>query len=362
LGIAGETTWRVPSLSLPDPARLLPVESLKEYEAIRLFIERALTILPSFEITHTNVAAMAQVCQQLDGIPLAIELAAARVKVLSVEQIATRLHDRFQLLTQGSRTALPRHQTLRGAMDWSYDLLSDHERVLLRRTSVFTAGFTLEAVEEVCAGQTIQKAQILDLLSRLVDKSLVIVEGTDGGEPRYRLLETVRQYAADRLAESGEATPVRLRHRDRFLALAEEAEQGLRGPEQEAWTARLAIELDNLRAVLDWCKTEEGGPDAGLRVAGALGLFWDVRGYLSEGRRWLEGLLSLATGASDATRAKALNWAGVLAYRQGDYARVRTLCEEALALSRSAGDQWGTALAFTTSDTSHNLKATTARP
>ncbi len=212
--MTGETAWRVPSLSVPDPQHLPPLDRFREYEAVRLFIDRVVASAPQFAVKRGNVPAVAQVCHRLDGIPLALELAAARVKVLAVEQIAARLDDRFRLLTGGSRTALPRHQTLRAAMDWSYDLLSQKERIMLRRLSVFAGGLTLEAAEAVCVGESVEAADILDLLTQLADKSLVVVD-TQGGEARYRLLETVRQYGLDRLLEAGETAVVRRRHRDR---------------------------------------------------------------------------------------------------------------------------------------------------
>jgi predicted ATPase len=227
LRVPGETLWRVPSLSLPDVRRLPLRENLVEYEAVRLFIERASAVATAFTVTRENAPSVAQICERLDGIPLAIELAAARVKVLAVEQIASRLDDRFRLLTEGSRTVLPRQQTLRAAMDWCYELLSDPERAVLRRLSVFAGGWSLDAAEAVCVGGEVGVSDILDLLTQLVDKSLVITE-THGGEVRYRLLKTVRQYGVERLLEAGEAADVRSRHRDFFLALAERGDLALR--------------------------------------------------------------------------------------------------------------------------------------
>jgi len=227
LGIAGELAYRVPSLSIPNLKNLPPFENLSQYEAVRLFIERAIFSQPTFAVTNSNAPAVAQICHRLDGIPLAIELAAARVKSLPVDQIAKRLDDRFRLLTGGSRTALPRQQTLRAAIDWSYNLLSEAERVLLRRLSVFAGGWTLEAAEAICGGEGIEAHDVLDLLTHLVDKSLVVMEG-DGGGGRYRLLETIRQYARDRLLESGEeAVVLRESHLEWFLGLAEQGESGI---------------------------------------------------------------------------------------------------------------------------------------
>jgi predicted ATPase/class 3 adenylate cyclase len=276
LGIAGETIRPVPSLSVPDPRRQPTVETLRRSEATRLFIERAIAGLPTFSPTTRNAEPITQVCQRLDGIPLAIELAAARVKVLSVEQIASRLDDRFRLLTGGSRTGLPRHQTLRATMDWSYELLSEAERVLLRRLAVFAGGFTLETAEAVCTGMDAETSAVLDLLTHLVDKSLVIMEER-GGTSRYRLLDTVRQYGRNKLLESGEDPRVRRRHRDWYLQLAEAAEPELHGPDQRLWLDRMEMEHDNLRTALDWSKVDEDGSEAGLRLAGALWWFWYVR-------------------------------------------------------------------------------------
>ncbi len=339
LGVTGETTWRVPSLSLPDPQRLPPLDHLKEYEAVRLFIDRAVANEPQFAVTSSNALAVAQVCHRLDGIPLALELAAARVKVLAVEQIAARLDDRFRLLTGGSRTALPRQQTLQATMDWSYYLLSDQERTALRSLSVFAGGWTLEAAEVVCAGKGVEASKVLDLLTQLVDKSLVAVE-TQGGEARYRFLETVRRYGLDRLLESGETGDVRRRHRDWFLGFAERAEPKLRGPEQKIWLERLEMEHDNLRAALEWSRAE-GNAEAGVQLAGALFWFWFAHGHWSEGRAWLEEAILGSSDASSSALTKALQGAAYLAWGQGDYGRATALSEKGLALCRERGDKEG---------------------
>src|SRR5579884_1061615 len=289
LGIAGELAYRVPSLSLPELPRLPSAEAalvpaLARCEATRLFVERAALSYPGFALTEQNAPAVAQVCVRLDGIPLAIELAAARIKVLSADQIAARLDDRFRLLTGGSRTALPRQQTLRALIDWSYDLLSEAERTLLRRLSVFAGGWTLEAAEAVCS------ADALHLLTSLVDKSLAVYE-EQAGEARYRLLETVREYARDRLLESGEMEEVRERHFAFFLRMAEEIEPKLTGLEQAAWLDRLEGEYDNLRAASGWALSAAEGAQAGLRLAGALWRFWEIRGHIDEGRGRLKNAL-----------------------------------------------------------------------
>jgi predicted ATPase len=246
----------------------------------------------------------------LDGLPLAIELAAARVSAMTVDQIATRLDDRFRLLTGGSRTALPRQQTLKALIDWSWDLLSDVERTLLRRLSVFVGGWTLEAAEAVVTDDALAASNVLDGLTQLVNKSLVVMED-QGGAARYRLLETIREYARDRLIQAGEAEAVRSRHLDFFLQLAEMAEPGLRRADQVEWLARLEMEHDNLRMALKWSLHHEA-LEAGWRIAGDLARFWYLRGYWNEGREWLERLLSHPWDEAPASelalraRAKAL--------------------------------------------------------
>jgi len=369
LNVVGELAWRVSSLPVP-PAEDMPSEekdlvaALTEWDAVRLFVERALFTRPDFRPTRQNARVIAQICRRLDGIPLAIELAAARVRALSVEQIAARLDDRFRLLTGGGRTALPRQQTLRALIDWSYDLLSEEERALLRRLSVFAGGFTLEAAEaifDLSTGQAIENqkseivnSDILDLLSRLVDKSLVLMEERDEGA-RYRLLETVRQYARERLREAGEAERVRGRHRDYFLALAEEAEPHLIGPAQAVWLERLETEHDNLRAALDFGlsdqienqKSEIENAEAGLRLAGALARFWYAHGHVTEGRQWLERVLAHPQ-AQEGTLgwARTLLGSGILASCQSDYPAARSFLDRCLAITRPLGLQRETAWAL----------------
>jgi len=345
LGVTGETTWRVPSLSVPDPERLPSLDRFQEYEAVRLFIDRAVASAPQFAVTNSNAPAVAQVCHRLDGIPLAIELAAARIKALAVEQIASRLDDRFRLLTGGSRTALPRQQTLRAAMDWSYDLLSQKERAVLRRLSVFAGGCTLEATDAVCAGRRIKEHEVLDLLTQLVDKSLVSAE-TLSGEVRYRMPETVRQYAQDRLLASGEAAEVRTEHRTWYLGLAERAEARIYGPEETMWLNRLEVEHDNLRAALGWSVTREDDAETRLRLAAALWEFWNAHTHWGEGRKWLETALAGSRDINSVIRVRALYGEGLLAWRQGDYGRAMALYEKSLALARELGDQKGVAMAL----------------
>lgn len=339
LSVSGEVPWRVPSLPSPRPEESASPFSLGQYEAVRLFVERAATLQPAFAVTRQNASAVAQVCWRLDGIPLAIELAAARVKVLTPEQIARRLDDRFRLLTGGSRTAVRRQQTLRAAIDWSYDLLSDPEKRLLRRLAVFVGGCTLEAAEEVCVGDGLEEDVILDLLAQLADKSLVAVEEASG-EARYRLLETIRQYAQDRLLESGEAAAVRDRHRDWYVALSDRAWVGVReGPETDEWLEELLpAELDNLRVAMEWSRADSGRAAAGLRIAGNLMRFWSGHGYYVEGSRWLEEFLAAAPERTP-QRAIALRAACALLIQRGLLGPGRRLIEESLAISQELGDE-----------------------
>ena len=332
LGVPGETLWQVPSLSLPDVHHLPPSEDLMLYEAVRLFVDRAVAATPGFTVTSQNALAVAQVCHRLDGIPLAIELAAARVKVITVEQIAVRLDDRFRLLTGGSRMVLPRQQTLRAAVDWSYDLLSEKERGLLRRLSVFAGGWTLEAAEGICTGEGVEASNVLDLLTQLVDKSLVVVERPEG-EARYHLLETVRQYSVDRLMESDEAATVRTRHMNWYVAMGEGAYPDLsRSRRREATLTRLRTEHDNLRGALAWSQQENA--EAGLALAGALGRFWNASSQYAEGRAWLTTVLGRTKRISSLARVRALRYAGLLTWVQGEYHEAAVLSEEGLTLAR----------------------------
>ncbi len=389
LGLSGEMIWRVPPLSLPDEAGWLPVDSsegkeppagqgrraipdLLECESVRLFVERGVAVRSDFSLTSDNAAAVVRICRQLDGIPLAIELAAARLRVLSAGQIADRLTDRFRLLTGGSRTALPRQQTLRAALDWSCDLLTDQERSLLRKLSVFAGGWTLEAAEEVCgdcglriadcglpdpdrpirnpstrfAGtRAIRNEEVLDLLASLCDKSLMVAE-TSGASVRFRLLETVRQYSRDRLLESGEDESLRRRHLGFFLTLAEQAKLRLSGPEQGRWLDLLEAENENLRGALEWCRAGDDRSEMWLRLAAALQTFWLVRGYYAEGQAHLTAALARAGAGPTPPRADALAAAGSMRSYLGDDPGARVLLEEGLALQRELGNLPGAAAAL----------------
>jgi non-specific serine/threonine protein kinase len=376
LGIMGETVWRVPPMAVPGSGFRVPSSTgpnselgtrnpeLGEADAVRLFVERARLHRPEFELTPQNAATVAAVCGQLDGIPLAIELAAARVKALSIHQLAVRLEDRFQLLTVGGRTALPRHQTLRAAMDWSYDLLSEPEQATFRRLSVFAGGFALEAAEAVCGEGNWQRAtgneegtgpplvaryslpvardDVLDLLASLVDKSLVIAQERDD-VIRYRLLETIRQYAAEKRDASPEAVDARIRHLDWCLTLAETADGMFRGPRETDAIARLEQEHDNLRVALRWSLQHE--PATALRLAAALARFWEARSLVAEGQAWLARALAAGAEAPAVVRARALRAAGGLAELRGEFATAGALHEQALILYRQMQDQPGIAAA-----------------
>ena len=342
LDVLGETLFVVPPLSLPDPRHLPAIENLPHYDAARLFLERAKALKPGFEITEGNAMAVAQVCYRLDGIPLAIELAAARTKVLSVEQISNRLEESLRLLSAGGRTAMPHHRTLRATMDWSHGLLTQKERVLLRRLSVFAGGFTLEPAEGVCMGGSIGEGEVLDLLASLTDKSLVLFEERQDGWPRYRLLETIRQYALERLEESGEAERVRERHAMVFLELAERAHPELMGEGQVEWLERLEQEYGNLRAAMSWA-LDATDAATGARMGWALWQFWWIRGHHREGRRWIEA--ALKSDLPPGLRGRALVVAGTLAFSHGDYQRCEACSKEALELSRQVGDELGAAWA-----------------
>jgi predicted ATPase/DNA-binding SARP family transcriptional activator len=349
LGITGEIAWQVPPLTLPNErvrnGRPSP-EDLGAYEAVQLFVARAAERRPGFGLTEQNAAAVAEVVCRLDGLPLAIELAAARLAVMSVNQLADRLDDRFRLLSGGGRTALPHHRTLRATLDWSYDLLSAAEQVLLRRLAVFAGGCTLEVIEAVSTGDQVGSEQMLDLLDALVAKSLVEVREREG-KMRFGLLETVRAYAAEQLAASAELDAVARAHAAYFVTLAEAAESELRGPGQVMWLKRLEDEHDNLRAALRWT-LQSGEAAVGWRLGGALWWFWYLHGHISEGRDWLARLQAVADSAAlrDQIRARAqvLNGAGVFAALQGDYAEAEALHEESIAICQSQGDTRGAAL------------------
>ncbi len=356
LGVPGEVVWRVPPLSTPEPgAAAGSIEALLEYEAPRLFVDRSRALAADRALTDADAHALAQICVRLDGIPLAIELAAACTTALSVEQISLRLDDRFRLLTLGPRTAQARHQTLQRAVEWSHDLLTPRHQVLLRRLSVLAGGFTLEAAEDVgaggdpagdgrAAGVEIGRADVLDLLIGLVNASLV-VSRIAGGPARYGFLETIRHFARDRLVESDEEAAIRDAHLAWCVSLATEAEPELSGPDQEAWFRRVDVELDNLRGALDWA-CRQGAAAPAVRIAGALTLYWHVRGYYPEGRRWTEAALAIGGDVPPLLRARALWELGFLSFYLGDVAVTVPAIEECLGLARAEGAAVETARAL----------------
>jgi predicted ATPase len=339
LGLYGEHNFLVPPLPLPDRQRLPPLEALPQYAAVALFIERATAARSDFRVTNANAPAIAEICHRLDGLPLGIELAAARARLLPPQAMLARLGHRFSLLIGGARNAPARQQTLRAAIDWSHDLLDEGEQALFRRLGVFVGGLTLEAAGAICDPEGELAVDVLDGIASLVDKSLLKEEAT-GDEPRFTMLETIREYALERLEASGEAEAVYGRHAAYFLDLAGEAQRQLRGPEQVAWLNCLEAEHDNLRAALEWCLAPAGHAQTGLRLAGILASFWFARGHAGEGRRRLEAALA-RTGAEARTaeRARALSGIAPLAYLQGDYAEARAALKESAAIGRELGDK-----------------------
>lgn len=343
LGIAGETTRPVPPLSLPPPNEWSP-SLLLRYEGVRLFVERAAAIQPSFTLTDDNSAAITRICRRLDGIPLAIELAAARARVLTPSQIADRLSDRFRLLTAGSRTALPRQQTLRALVDWSYELLEPPERVLLQRLAVFAGGWSLEAAEAVAAGDPIEPFEVLDLLAQLVDKSLVVADELPEGR-RFRFLETLREYALEKLNGSDEDMALHRRHLEWFSGLAEATLLRLSGPDQATLFDALDLEHENLRAGLTWAEETGQGLELAARLAHALSWFWLLRGYRREGEDRL-GRLVARIAEPSLGRAYALAGAGMVALQGARFEQAREYLTEAVALARNHADTQLSAIAL----------------
>ena len=356
LGVAGETLYLVPSLALPDIQNLPPVESLSQYEAIQLFIDRATSAVPRFIVTDENASSIAQICQRLDGIPLAIELAAGKIRALSTGQIAQRLNDRFHLLNSGSRTALPRHQTLQAAIEWSYNLLPANEQTLFRRLSVFVNGWTLEAAESVCsdkdtlADDALKKEDILELLTQLVNKSLVMTDESRG-EVRYHMLETIRQFGSNKLEEANEGESLHDRHMEFFTQFAETADLFLRRTELFEWLQRLDDGHDNLRLALQWALGKRSAEPA-LRLTGALAVYWTMRCFWLEGAKWLESALKKPSvefqemsKTEKAARAKALYGDAVLIFNLDNLDRMQASAEASLNLYEELGNQRRSAMA-----------------
>lgn len=338
LGVDGERSYRVPSLSVPEATHTASPELVAASESAQLFIERARLQQPRFEVTPSNAPALTAICRRLDGIPLAIELAAPRVRSMSLEEVNQRLDRVFSLLTGGSSTALPRQRTLRSLIDWSHDLLNAAEQALLRRVSVFSGGWTLDAAERACDGDGIAGDAVLGVLASLCDKSLVTVD-EQSGVTRYRLLETIRQYASERLREHGEEAHWRHRHFTFCLSLATEAQPLLSGPEQKESLARLAAEYDNLRSALAWSSSGQGDAMAGLELAESLRRFWWISDHRAEGCAWFARLLDATRSAPvSALRARALDTQGLLTWVQGDFPAAIALHERSLAIGRDLGE------------------------
>ena len=336
LGVPGEIVYRVASLSVVDTP--CTADGLVESDATRLFVERARAVDPDFRHTMDNADAIARVCRRLDGIPLAIELAAARVVVLSPGQIEARLHDRFRLLTGGARTAVARQRTLEAAVDWSCQLLSDTERLLLSRLSVFPASWSLEAAEYVCASGIIHRDDVLGLLAGLVGKSLVVVDDHSAGERRYRFLETIRQFARERLVHGGEAVDLRRRHFEFFFQEFRGALPMLRHHHQLAWLRRVGLEQENVRAALDWGLSSPDQEERGAELAGALFWFWTKRGLYEEGRLWLERAVAQRLPHTARCGPRLSSASAHMHHFQGR--PYEELVSEALVLGRRDGDAW----------------------
>ncbi|MDE3089192.1 MAG: helix-turn-helix domain-containing protein, partial [Chloroflexota bacterium] len=330
LHVAGERDLPVPPLELPDLTRVQAAPQLSKAASVVLFIQQAHAAKPEFDPAHENVVTIAQICHDLEGIPLALELAAARVKILPIKQIASRLENRFRLLRGGTSGTPVRHQTLWNAIDWSYELLSEAERAVLRRLSAFSGGWSLEAAETVCAGDVVADQDVLDLLTLLVDQSLIQVSEREGAA-RFRMLETIREYAFERLIESGELARTRHGHLEYFVGLAEEAEPKLSGAEQASWLERLDREEDNLRAAMRWSVSEGGNADLALRLVSALSRFWYTRTYWDEPYERLLGILQAqSTGARTFLRGKALFAVADLATSLEDFVNARALFDEGI--------------------------------
>lgn len=339
LRIRAEHEYLVRPLALPDLSHVPTVDEVAGASSVQLFVERARAASPDFELTQANCAAVAAVCRRLDGLPLALELVAARVRVLSPTELLARLDQLLPLLVGGSRDLPERQQTMRAAINWSYELLDPAERALFRRLSVFVGGWVLDAAEAAPVWGEIAAEDVIELLSGLVEQSLVVAETGQEGATRYRMLEPIRQFAAQRLDEAGETGLVSDRHLDWSLALARRGAEGLRGAEQQHWLERLEQEHDNLRAALRWSEQDSSRANAGLQLATALWRFWSTRGHLTEGRRWLESALEAGVNVTPGLRADALNAAGILARAQGDHERASALYDASLALRRELGDR-----------------------
>jgi predicted ATPase/DNA-binding CsgD family transcriptional regulator len=337
LHLYGEHDYPVPALSLPNPNGLSDREALLRSEAVTLFVQRAQAVSPGFQLTERNAPAISEICLRLDGLPLAIELAAARILVLPPEELLARLNSRLKLLTGGARNLPERQRTLQAAIDWSYNLLEPTEQMLFRRLGVFVDGCTLKAVEEVCSADL--GIDTLDGVTSLVGKSLLHRQEGATGEPRFILLETIREYARGKLEECGELDATRDRHLEYVMRLVEDAEQGTIGSEQPLWMRRLDAEQNNLRAALEWSLSREGMAEMGVRLAGGLGRYWQFRGYAREGVQWCTQLLHKTESAEPGiARAKALRILAHMTFEQGDFKEAASIFEQSLAMARALGD------------------------
>ncbi|HEY4027843.1 MAG TPA: LuxR C-terminal-related transcriptional regulator [Candidatus Dormibacteraeota bacterium] len=344
LRVPGEVVWRITPLSVPGRRHDAGLQAVTGSEAVQLFVSRARQVRQDFAVEPGNADAVALLCRRLEGIPLAIELAAARIERMSVVDILVRLEDRFRLLVRDARTANVRHRTLRAALDWGHQLLDERERLVLRRVAIFGGGFDLAAAEAVCADAGLEASEVAESVFRLVETSLVVSDTDRRGPARYRLLEAVRQYGAELLAESGDGPAVAAAHAGRFLVIADRAMRAQRTPDRQRWLERLDSELDNLRIALDWCRTHDAG--TWLLLARSLSWFWVTRGHFSEGLRWMEGALANA-GAEAPGRLGALLAAAQLSFWQGDYASAQARCEACLDLGRRHGEDDARAEALT---------------
>jgi predicted ATPase/Tfp pilus assembly protein PilF len=346
LHISGEREYAIPPLELPNLTQLPSLESLSRYAAVDLFIQRATKVKPDFRITNDTAPAVAEICYRLDGLPLAIELAAARIKLLPPSAILTRLEHRLEFLTGGMRDLPSRQQTLRNAIAWSYDLLNENEQLLFRRLSVFVGGCTVDAVEAV-AEDNPSRGSVLDQLESLLDKSLLRESEGANGEQRFMMLETLREFGSEQLEASGEQAAIQHRHANYFLSIAEQTEARLESEGQVEWINQMEQEHGNLRAALEWSKGADGSAETCLRLAGALGLFWEARGYYAEGRERLAAiLLTEPARGRTAARARILARASELAYRQSDFPATMSFAGESLAIYREVGDRQGIASAL----------------
>ncbi|MBB5159600.1 ATP-binding protein [Saccharopolyspora phatthalungensis] len=339
LGIAGERVWPLAALAVPEADAEIPAQRLTEFEAVSLFVDRATAVVPEFDLDERTGPVVARICRRLDGIPLAIELAAVSLRILAPDDILRRLDDRFGFLTSGNRASFPRHQTLRALIDWSFDLCSDEERALWARSSVFAEDFDLEGAEIVCAGGELTTAHVLDAVTGLVDKS-ILIRTEHGGRVRYRLLETIRQYGLDALNRSAQVALVRGRHRDRYSDLVEQFAHGWFGPDQVSWFSRMKTEHANTRTALEHCLAESGDISVAMRIVDSLLDYWRTGGLISEGRRWCDRILERDSAAS-APRLRLVITASHLALLQGDLSAADALLEEGRRLSRVLGDETG---------------------